>query len=151
MAILELVDTTVLGEVERVSDTEAAKEEALTESVQVEMTPLSGSDLKKINAEGWRRTINEPLIDWGRDPSQLEDDGIDPPTTAIVTLASRFAMFLRNEGLPAPDRVIPSGDGGIVFKRSVGEYLETIEIGADASIQIIVFHGSKIDTRQTIQ
>lgn len=151
MSILELVDTTVLGEVERVSDTEGVEEDALTESVQVEKTPLSDSDLKKINAEGWRRTINEPLIDWGRDPSQLEDEGIDPPSREIVTRASQFAMFLRDQNVAPPDRVIPNGDGGIVFKRSVGEYLETIEIGADGSIEIIVFRESEIVTRQTIQ
>ena len=151
MSILELVDPTVTGEVERISDTEGVEEDALTESVRVKKTPLSDSDLKKINAEGWRRTINEPLIDWGRDPSQLEDEGIDPPSREIVTLALQFAMFLRDQNVAPPDRVIPNGDGGIVFKRKMGDILEIIEVAKDASIEIIVFHGSEITTRQKIQ
>ncbi len=151
MAILELVDTTVLGDVERVSDTEGVEEEALTESVQVERTPPSGSELKKLNAEGWRRTINEPLIDWGRDPSQLEDEGIDPPSRAIVTLALQFAMFLRDQNVAPPDRAIPNGDGGIVFKRTMGDILEIIEVAKDASIEIVAFHGSEITSKQKFQ
>lgn len=151
MSILELVDPTVTGEVERISDTEGVEEDALTESVRVKKTPLSDSDLKKISAEGWRRTINEPLIDWGRDPSQLEDEGIDPPSREIVTLALQFAMFLRDQNVAPPDRVIPNGDGGIVFKRKMGDILEIIEVAKDASIEIIVFHGSEITTRQKIQ
>lgn len=132
-------DTTVTGQrVETISPTRVVKEEALASS-------------SRIDKEGWRIVINEPLIDWGRDPSQLEDEGIDAPSKSVIDFANQLALILRDEGSPAPNRVIPSGDGGIVFKWSTGNRLETLEIHADYSIEFIVFHGSEIITRQKIQ
>ena len=148
MWIHELVVTTVLGEVERVSDTEGVEEDALTESVQVEKTPLSSAETRRIFAEGWRKVINEPLIDWLEDPSQLEDEGIEAPSKAIIAFASEYAMCLRDRfGWPPPLRVVPSGDGGIVFELKSGPYFQSIEFDEDGAIELITFKASKLVSR----
>lgn len=154
MSILEQVDPTVMGEVERVSDTEAAEEEALTESVRVEKTPQSSADpreippeIMKVFAEGWRDVINEPLIDWGKDPSQLEDEGIEAPSRALITFVSEYAMCLRRFGWPPPLRVVPSGDGGIVFELKSGPYFQSLEFDKDGTVELVTFKDSKFVTR----
>lgn len=148
MSVLEQVDPTVMGEVERVSDTEAAEEEALTESVRVERTPLSSAEKRKTFAEGWRKVINEPLIDWLQDPSQLEDEGIEAPTEAHIKFVSEYAMCLRTRfGWPPPLRVVPSGDGGIVFELKSGPYFQSIEFDEDGTVELITFKASKLVSR----
>lgn len=148
MSILEQLDPTVMGEVERVSDTEAAEEEALTDSVRVERTPQSAAEKRKKFTEGWRKVINEPLIDWLEDPSQLEDEGIEAPTVAHIKFVSEYAMCLRDRfGWPPPLRVVPSGDGGIVFELKSGPYFQSIEFDEDGTIELITFKDSKLVSR----
>lgn len=103
-----------------------------------------------VDADGWRKVINEPLIDWARNPDQLEDEGILPPSKDVIQLALNFAMYWRDKGSPAPDYVIPDGDGGIVFKRTAGDVTETIEIGAEGTVEIIGFRGHKIIKRKRL-
>lgn len=154
MSILERVDSTVMGEVQRLSSTEAAKESALTESVRIAITPQSSATAREISpekrkmfAEGWTNIINEPLIDWGKDPSQLEDEGIEAPSRALITFVSEYAMCLRRFGWPPPLRVVPSGDGGIVFELKSGPYFQSIEFDEDGTIELITFKDSKLVSR----
>ena len=104
---------------------------------------LSSSELQK-NREGWQKLIDHRLIEWGRDPSQLEDDDIEAPSGEIISIACQLAYDMRNNDLPFPTRIVPNGEGGIVFERIDGLVFETMEIDDSGSIESTTFIDSRL-------
>ena len=99
----------------------------------------------------WQAVIDDSLDKWSRDPSQLEDDGIIAPTVKTVELASQLARELTDAGVPGPQRVAATGDGGIIFVRQTGSFLSTLEIDAEGSIELVVFRDSRLVSRQQLR
>jgi hypothetical protein len=99
----------------------------------------------------WDEVIDYRLIEWGRDPSQLDDENFQAPSLEIISLACRVAREMRAAGLPAPLRVVPNGDGGITFEHKAGRVFETIEIDEDGSIELVTFADSKLVFRQRFE
>lgn len=95
-------------------------------------------DAARERREAWRRVIDHKLIEWGRDPSQLEDDDLIPPTRTAIRAACEAASQLRADGRAAPNRVVPDGDGGIVFERWCGPLSESIEFLRDGEMELVV-------------
>lgn len=95
----------------------------------------------------WQETIDNKLIEWGRNPGQLEDEDITPPSAEIVGLASRFSMKMRDLGFESPNRVVPNGEGGIVFERCHDTLSETIEIFEDGSFEYALFQDCRLIQR----
>ena len=120
-----------------------------TDGTIIEVYPCSGetgsavddslvetADRRSAHRDGWRHIIDSTLIEWGRDPSQLEDDGVTAPTRAVVNRANELARELRDGGVPPPNRAVTNGDGGIVFEWWKGSVFEQIEIADDGSITV---------------
>jgi hypothetical protein len=101
-------------------------------------------------SERWQAIIDGQLMAWRSDPSRLEDEGIDAPSAVAFRSALLAAKVLRERGLPAPDRVVPSGDGGIVFARKRDPYYSTFEIEANGSIEFIRMKNTKVVSRQRL-
>ena len=93
--------------------------------------------------EGFRREwddiIDRTLVEWGRDPTALEEDELIPPTLESVQLATRVARVFRDVGAPPPTRVVPDGDGGIVLERWSGNQTESFEISAYGRVECVVW------------
>ena len=136
MQILEQ-DTTATGEDLILGKTQAADKETIRAS----------SD---IDHDGWRVVINEPLIEWGRDPSKIADEGIDPPTREMITFASEYAMHLRDRGCPPPDRVVPNGDGGIAFEKWTGSFYQVIEFEPGGIVELLTYRDSRLVGREEL-
>jgi len=96
----------------------------------------------------WERIIDDRLIEWGRDPSRLADDGVVPPKREVVGWAIRLARILASKGADAPQRVVPNGDGGIVFERWSGANAETIEVLDDGDVYYTAFRASRLVHRE---
>jgi hypothetical protein len=101
--------------------------------------------------ECWRRVIDRQLLDWSRDPSRFEEEGIEIPSTAVIALAVRLAERLEQLGSPAPNRVCPDGDGGIAFERGEGPDLQSFRIYPDCSIELITLNDGRVRSREMIQ
>ncbi len=99
----------------------------------------------------WARIIDGQLIEWGGNPEQLEDDDIEAPSREVISVASSLALMMRNRAMPAPSRVAPDGEGGIVFEHREGPDFETFEIHEDGSIEYLAFHDSQLVDRQTLR
>lgn len=108
---------------------------------------LSSSELPK-NREGWDKLIDHRLIEWGSNPSQLEDDGIEVPSRESIKIACQLAYVMRNNESPFPTRIVPNGEGGIVFERMKGQTFITIEIDENGSLEITEFIDSRLVCRQ---
>lgn len=87
---------------------------------------------------------------WLRDPSQLDDDGIDPPSGTIIRLSMDWAENYRDKGLPAPDRVAPDPNGGIVFERREGNVSEVVHVWEDGTIEYMRFEGTHLVERSPV-
>jgi hypothetical protein len=72
------------------------------------------------NPDAWQDLIDQYLVEWASDPSQLEDDDIFAPTKETIEFAISLALSCKTMGMPCPTRVVLDGDGGIVFERIQG-------------------------------
>lgn len=96
----------------------------------------------------WQHVIDRTLIEWGRNPSAVEDEGVQPPSAESAATAIRVAESVRDDnGLP-PLRVVPSGDGGICFERGDRQSYEMIEVCPDGSAEHFTFVKSRLVRRQ---
>jgi hypothetical protein len=113
--------------------------------------PLSRARSCDVNARVlWQHVIDQTLMAWLRDPSQLDDDGIDPPNGTIIRLSMDLAENFRDRGLPAPDSVVPDPNGGIVFQRREGNVSEEFHVWEDASVEYLRFEGTQLVERHPI-
>lgn len=101
--------------------------------------------------EAWQRFIDHTLIEWGRNPGQLEDEGIDPPSKETIQRAIHLAQDCKKQGLPPPDSVVPDPNGGIVFERRKKSLSEVLHLWEDGSVEYQRFMGHRLVERRAIQ
>ncbi len=87
----------------------------------------------------WQEMIDYRLIEWGSDPSQVDDDETPSASRDTIQLAIRVAELLRDNGSPAPTRIVPDAHGGIVFEYEAGNSFESYRISADGSVEYCGF------------
>ncbi len=98
----------------------------------------------------WQKVIDDKLIDWGGDSKAVEEEDLIPPTEAAVHLAGRIAITLRDDASLPPKRVVPDGDGGIVFERWEGPRSISIEISNDGTAEIVYIRAGQVEARETV-
>jgi|GEM_PF-1577474 len=111
----------------------------------------AGQNEGEVVRKAWNTLIDSKLIEWGRDPSLLEDDELIPPSRAAIQRAVDLAIRLRDEEkLPAPKRVVPDGDGGVVFERWEGEISESFEISESGGIEYVLCRNGSVAERRIV-
>ena len=98
----------------------------------------------------WQHFIDNVLINWLRDPSQLEDEDCDAPSGTIIRLSIDYAEKWRDDGMPAPTSVVPDPNGGIVFELRNGSGAEVFHFWDDATIEYMRFDGSRLAERALV-
>jgi hypothetical protein len=98
----------------------------------------------------WKGWIDDVLLQWLDNPGQLADDDVDPPSGTILRLALDHAEKLRDQGLPAPDSIIPDANGGIAFERRCNDISEVFHFWDDGTIEYHRFRGSHLVERYAI-
>ena len=102
------------------------------------------------NRRGWESVIDRQLIEWGRGLDGLECDDIRPPSAVSIRAAIDIARFMRDEAESAPVRVVPNGEGGIVFEWAEGREFETVEIDEEGLVEICRFVDSRLVFRRLL-
>lgn len=100
--------------------------------------------------EKWQNLIDRKLIEWGRDPSQLDDEGVESPTPEIIQRAILLAEALRDSDDPPPDTVVPDPNGGIVFERQKNGLSEVYHVWDDGTIEWRCFQGTRLVERWSL-
>lgn len=84
--------------------------------------------------------IQEQLAEWSKDPPEYED--YTPPTEDSLVVARALLEIIN------PMRVVPGGDGGVVFKWSGPMHTpKSLEVEADGSLNFIRWRGATIESR----
>lgn len=120
---------------------------AVTTSVTGNLPTFRKNDAER---DRWQRWIDFYLVEWGRDPVQLADDGVDAPTENVIRAAIVLAQHLMAQGLPAPSNVTPDTSGGIVFERREGDVLEAYHIWDDGEIDYQGYLGTELIERHRL-
>lgn len=104
----------------------------------------------RTSREAWQTLIDEKLIEWGANPEFFDDEDFESPGREIIALAIQLAHALRDANEPAPHRVVPDADGGIVFERRVGASSQKIHIWDDGIVERIVMDGTQVVDRSRL-
>ena len=98
----------------------------------------------------WQMVIDRQLIEWGRDPARLADEGVDPPTKETIQRAIRLAEAFRDEGSPSPNSVVLDPNGGIVFERREKDLVEACHLWDDGAVEYQRFEGERLVERRKL-
>jgi hypothetical protein len=105
--------------------------------------------LSETHAVAWQERLDQ-LSAWSRDPEQLSDEAIEAPSRHMLGLAMDVAAVLRDRNIEAPDRMIPNGDGGIVFRWRSCDFTWSLELEADGSMETSLMEENKLVCRHTL-
>lgn len=111
---------------------------------------LDGARLTEDDRQAWQRVIDGQLKEWQRDPSQLQDEGIEPPSPEILPLVAEIAVTLRDHGVDPPLRVVPNGEGGVVFEWRDSPYFWSLEVEKAGSLALSIFRNSRLVSRHQL-
>jgi len=136
MSVID-ADSDQLAQFNWTVSTEAATDDSLAGSIP--------KDEK--NRLGWQRMIDDFLIEWGRNPQQLQEDDIDAPTVAAIQKAIDIARKCRDNGVAAPLRVVPDGEGGIAFECHDGDYFLSLDIFGNGLVELATFRDCRLESR----
>jgi hypothetical protein len=98
--------------------------------------------------ESWKNLIDHKLIEWGRDPSVLDEEGTISPSKQTIQFAIALAWMWHNMGLPAPTRIVPDAHGAIVFEFHQPNISEVFRLTPDISLEYCVFDSFHLVQRQ---
>jgi hypothetical protein len=110
-------------------------------------TLTMAADIRLKNQAAWQAVYDDTLMEWGLDVSRFVEAGLTPPSAKAISVACQVAKMLRDGGAEAPLRVVPNGDGGLVFERSKGEVFETLEIQEGGAVEWASFRNSRLHAR----
>ena len=68
----------------------------------------------------------------------------------MLRLAMDVAAVLRDRNVEAPDRVIPNGDGGIVFRWRSCDFTWSLELEADGSMETSLMEEDRLVCRHSL-
>ncbi len=95
------------------------------------------------DGRGWAACL-ATLREWITAASTWDEDGVVPPSPQTIRFAMRFAARLRDEGTPGPTRVVPDGEGGLVFERREGRLFETFTVTAGTTVELDRYRDSRL-------
>lgn len=92
----------------------------------------------KENVDLWKDVIEEKLVDWGRQRTVCDEEGFILPSSIAVDTAIEIARTLQGKHSP-PTRVVPNGEGGIIFEKEVNSRFTAIEVFEAGSFELRSF------------
>jgi hypothetical protein len=84
-------------------------------------------DWPLVTDEGWGEAIGK-LQRWETNPGVLADDDVEEPAKATIRLAIALARAHQRRGEPAPTRVMPNREGGLLLEWVRGRSRQLWEI-----------------------
>lgn len=115
------------------------------------LSPAVDGNRQSAHGESWESTIDQKLIEWGRNPALLQDEAVIPPTREALATAFKLARRLEKDRPQAPpSRTMPDGDGGVVFEWRRGCRLDALEISDQGAVEFLTFIDDRLVERGEI-
>jgi hypothetical protein len=140
-----------------VSTAPAGTAVALTRSVAPTAAPAAQAStppslaLCPVDFNRWQHVIDYQLIQWGCHPSDLQDDGLQPPSPEVLARAIRFAQEVQRRGYAPPTSVYPDPNGGIVFELRQKRVTEKFHFWDDGEAEYFRFDNTKLVERRPLE
>ena len=131
-------ESTLMGRTTRLVGTGAADDRSLVFQRQTEA------------ARGWGTVIDQLLLWWENPAWAGDDEGFVAPARSATELALQLAQTWRDQGVVAPLRVIPDGEGGIAFERREGPCFTSLRIALDGLVELLNFENSRLVSREQL-
>lgn len=123
-------------------------QDAVQTGVDAESPVTRGYMEDQATREAWRRLIDHKLIEWGRNPDQFTDEGLEPLSPWAIQFAILMAENLCAGRAAAPTSVVPDAHGGIVFERRDNDAFEAFRFSADGTLEFCVFEHGRLVRRE---
>ncbi len=75
----------------------------------------------------WLGAINQLRL-WLKEPGVIAEQGVEPPSSHSLTAAIELAKRLSENGLHAPTRIAPNGEGGVCIERRAATDFAVFEV-----------------------
>jgi hypothetical protein len=111
---------------------------------------ISTSAASPLAAKTVWTTLIDRLDDWDRSPNAIDEDDWESPSIPAITTAFRLLRTLRDGQFAPPSRVVPNGEGGILFILDSTVQSETYEIDENGSLEYRLYIGDRLDKRETV-
>ncbi len=121
-----------------------------TTNVDSERPTVRDKDQVELFRQAWQQLVDRLCFDWGLDPQQFDDDGVEPPSRETIIRAIRVAQQHEKLGHPPPDSVVPDANGGIVFERRELDITEVLHIWSDGGAEYQQFQGTRLVERMPL-
>ena len=117
----------------------------------IEETMSGSAESEKNCAAGWQTIVNDLLTWWVNGTPDISDEDLEPPTKAAIDLAIKIATSLSHEKNVAPPlRVVPNGEGGLIFERWADRVFERFELRRELTLEYAVFKNNALIHRELI-
>ena len=97
--------------------------------------------------DAWAKLIDHTLIEMGQHPERFSDvdEGVAPPTRKAIWTAYSFARVNGELRAPAPDEILPDGDGGITIRLALphGATL-SFEASAKGGCKLVLYRAAPL-------
>ena len=130
--------------------TVSEKIQYLLQPIVADVRWLDGARLTEDDRQAWQHVIDRQLKEWQRDLSQLEDEGVEVPSAEILPVVAEVAATLRDHGVDPPLRVVPNGEGGVVFEWRDSPYFWSLEVEQVGSLVLSIFRNSRLVSRHQL-
>ncbi len=107
-------------------------------------TSTLGLDKRTRDVAAWQHIVDTQLIEWGRDPQLLRDDGFDPPTRMALSQAAEAIVMLRKLPVDCPTRAVVDGVGGISFEWEGDNEFRSLDFSATGGIMFNTFKNGRL-------
>jgi hypothetical protein len=95
-------------------------------------------------APGAWDAVFQKLIEWGKSPGRIDEDGLEFPSFEAISQAIEVIRISDNGDEPAPNSVVPDGEGGIALNWSSGDELASIQVAHDGTVEYLKFIGARL-------
>ena len=103
--------------------------------------------------KGWQGIITY-LSNWWYGVPGMEEEGLTPPTKQVLAHAISIAKSLEKQPIEPPSRVVPNGEGGIIFEHygysGNDRIYETIEIFDNLNVELSYYKNSRLISKKPI-
>lgn len=115
-----------------------------------EIFATTANDKKELT-ERWNAIVDQPLIEWGQNPSFTDEDGLVSPSKESCASAVKLVAYLRTQGGSLPTGVVSDGEGGIAFENKQGPSYQRFDVDEAGHIALFVFHDCKLHSQYNFE